>query len=223
MIYTIYGKGININSLHQFYDNSYKQSNDQHENIDGYIRDHSLSDDKVQVYHNPTTSQAVISHRGSKTKSDWLHNMTYPTGFYKYTPRYKHAKNIQDQAESKYGSNNKIHTIGHSQGGILAELLGQKSDNIITMNRPILPKDVIYKTKKNHYDIRANSDPVSLNVLNNLQSKSNKDLVINSNSYNPLINHSYDTLKNLDQNTIIGNGLIKNNIYMKGHNIHFIV
>ncbi len=143
--------------------------------------------------------------------------MTYPLGFYKYTPRYKHAKTIQDEAELKYGPNN-IHTIGHSQGGILAEMVGKNTKNIITMNRPILLQDINHKTDPNHYDIRSNADPFSLNYL---QSKSNNDIVIPSTSYDPYINHSTDTLKDIDQNIVIGSGLKKFNIYMKGKNIHF--
>ena len=49
------------------------------------------------------------------------------------TARYREAKKVQDTAERVYGANN-ITTIGHSQGGYQAQLLGDKSHEIITLS-----------------------------------------------------------------------------------------
>ena len=161
----------------------------------------------MQVYHNATTSQAIISHRGTNpTPKDWLNNIAYHAGLYKYTPRYKHGKKIQQEAEAKYGADN-INTIGHSQGAMLAAELGKNTKNVIAMNRPVTWRDALHKTGNNHYDIRSSADPISM--LQPFQTKSNKDIVIPSNSMNPFAEHSYDKIRDLGDETVVGNGIIK--------------
>ena len=55
--------------------------------------------------------------------------------------RYKHAKEIQDKKEKKYGKEN-VTTIGHSLGAKLASDLGGKSKEIIIYNKPITPGEI---------------------------------------------------------------------------------
>ena len=71
---------------------------------------------------------------------------------YKKTTRYLEAKQIQTIAEEKYGAKN-ITTIGHSQGGVLAELVG-KNTPIITYNK-MTSYGVENKIKQNQLDIRT--------------------------------------------------------------------
>ena len=59
------------------------------------------------------------------------------------TPRYKEALQVQQQAEKKYGAKN-ISTIGHSQGGYQAQLLGANTQEIITLNKATRPQEFIY-------------------------------------------------------------------------------
>ena len=204
MVYIIHGEGISISNLHKFFDNSFKPSADQDEEIDGFMRDHSLSDNKAQVYHNPITNQAIVNHRGTKGKLDWLNNLSYHAGLYEYTPRYKHGKKIQEQAEQKYGANN-INTIGYSQGGILSKKLGSNTESTIMFNRPVSLKDSLTNSvnpAKNQYDIRTSADPIS--IFQRFERKANKDLIIPSGSFSPFTNHSTDNLKKLDQIKMIG-------------------
>ena len=49
MVYIIHGEGIKTENLHKFFDNSFKPSADQDEEIDGFMRDHSLSDNKEKI------------------------------------------------------------------------------------------------------------------------------------------------------------------------------
>jgi hypothetical protein len=81
------------------------------------------------------TGQAVINHRGTAGMFDWFNNAAYMYGgeaLYKLTPRYQEAYYKQKQVEKKYGKENVI-TVAHSQGGLLAELVGKDSKEIITL------------------------------------------------------------------------------------------
>ena len=78
--------------------------------------------------------------------------------------------------------------------------------NVITLNKPTTPKDLIQKSKINskQYDIRTTGDIVS--VLQPLQTGQN-DIVISSETKNPYTEHKIDTLDRLDQDLVIGTGL----------------
>ena len=64
------------------------------------------------------------------------------------TPRYKEAQQVQQQAETKYRAKN-ISTIGHSQGGYQAQLLGANTQEIITLNKATRLQEFIYSSRKN--------------------------------------------------------------------------
>lgn len=186
------------NLLNASYDN--KQSK-----VGDYELDPSVSSKTSKVYVNPSTGQTVVAHRGTSGFSDWLNNAVYAYGgkkLYKYTPRYKEAEKVQHQAQEKYGKEN-VSTIGHSQGGLQAELLGDNSKEIITLNKATRPFE---NTKhKNQYDIRTEKDLVSR--LNPFQPKSNKDIIIQSNTNSLLKEHGIDTLDRMDRNKEVGQGI----------------
>ena len=95
-----------------------------------FLLDKDISSKTSKVYVNPNTGQSVVAHRGTSEISDWLNNAVYAYGgkkAYQYTPRYKDAERLQHQAEVKYGKS-KVSTVGHSQGGLQAELLGKDSN-----------------------------------------------------------------------------------------------
>ncbi len=175
-------------------------------NIDGYELDKDLSDRKVQVY--KKDGQAYVVHRGTQGFQDVLTDIKMTFG--KKDKRFKHAKEIQNKAIDKYGSEN-IHTLGHSLGAKLAEEYGKKGKEVITLNKPTLPEDVIKKRKvsKNQYDIKTTLDPVS--ILKPFQ-KDKKDIVIKSETLNPLKEHSSNVLERLPEEMEIGAGkmLVKN-------------
>ena len=79
-------------------------------------------------------------------------------------------------------------------------------ENIITLNKPSTPKDLIQKTKidNKQYDIRTTGDLVS--VLQPLQTGQN-DIVISSETKNPYTEHKIDVLDRLPQDLVIGTGL----------------
>jgi hypothetical protein len=173
--------------------------------VGDFILDSKLSTKTSKVYHNPNSGQTVVAHKGTEGILDWGNNAVYALGgktAYKLTPRYKEAEKVQKQAEKKYGRQN-VSTIGHSQGGLQAELLGGKSKEIITLNKATRPFES--NTNKNQYDVRSGRDVVS--ALNPFEKKSSKNIEIEGESYNPLAEHSGDVLDRLDENQMIGEGI----------------
>jgi len=186
------GGNLSSKELNELLDASY---NNKVENVEGFTKDKSLSTKTSKVFVNPQTGQTVVAHRGTEGASDWLNNAAYVLGnttAYKMTPRYKEAKKVQKNAEKKYGREN-ISTIGHSQGGLQAELLGSKGKETITVNKATRPFGNV--SSKNQTDISSSGDLVS--SFNPFQSFSNKGKthVIKAKTRNPLTEHSYDILK----------------------------
>ena len=80
--------------------------------------------------------------------------------------------------------------IGHSQGGLLAEIVPSNARERITLNKATRPQDFLFRRrKKNQYDIRSRFDPVSFFPLQ----KSN--YTIDGVGLNPLKAHSPDILE----------------------------
>ena len=173
--------------------------------VGDFVLDSKLSTKTSKVYHNPNSGQTVVAHKGTEGILDWGNNAVYALGgktAYKMTSRYKEAEKVQKQAEKKYGAKN-VSTIGHSQGGLQAELLGGKSKEIITLNKATRPFES--NTNKNQYDVRSGRDVVS--ALNPFEKKSSKNIEIEGESYNPLAEHSGDVLDRLEENQMIGEGI----------------
>lgn len=189
------GGKISVNHLKRFIDNSY--SNNPEQNIDDYQFDKDLSNDIAKVYYSPTKNHSVITHRGTGSAKDWANNLAYATGLYKYTDRFKRGKEAQERTEKKYGQNN-TSTIGHSQGSILSRELGKNSKEIINLN----PATKNEKSLNNEYNIKSSGDVVSF-----LKKPKQNDIVVKSETYNPLTEHSTAILDRLDQNKMIGQGI----------------
>ena len=169
-------------------------------NVDGFQQDRELSTKTSKVYVNPETGQTVVAHKGTAGILDWGNNAIYALGgakAYKHTSRFKEAQQVQKQAHEKYG--NELTTIGHSQGGLQAELLGKKGLETITLNKATRP--FANRPSSNQYDIHTQGDIVS--SLNPFQ-QYNEQNIIESN-LNPLSAHSIDTLQGI--NTIYGKGV----------------
>jgi hypothetical protein len=172
-----------IQPLKDLLSNSYKDKDKQDAQINGLIRDDSLSGKRTQVYVNPLTNEATVSHRGTSGIHDVFTDVALSVGLLKNTKRYKHANKIQKQAEKKYDVTN---TIGHSLGAGIAEEVGKKS-KITTLNKPVGVHNVNKRVKKNQKDIKTSFDPIS--VFRPFQ-KGKKATVIKSKTWNPLKEHS---------------------------------
>jgi len=192
------GGKLSISTFKNLLKSSYKPQDE----VDGFIQDKNLSSKTSKVYVNPQTNQTVVAHQGTSGFSDWLNNAVYAVGgqrLYKMTPRYKEAEKVQKEAEKKYGSKN-ITTIGHSQAGLQAELLGGDTNEIITLNKATRPFS--NSKKENQYDIRAGSDVVS--SFNPFQPKNYNEIIIPSSTSNPLTEHSLDVLQRLEGDREVG-------------------
>ena len=228
------GGKIETGNFKKILDASYAKNPEK--NINGYILDEELSKGNSKVYHHPETKHTVVAHRGTSGLKDWLNNLVYAVGgkkAYKMTKRYKDAETQHREAEKKYGAEN-ISTIGHSQGGLQAELLGKRNKEIITLNKATRPFTDPRK-QKNQFDIRSKGDVVS--KLNNSKYDVEFD---NKNQFNPISAHSTDTLDELKLKSVgkedmkdkveptVGTGMKHTNIHnlkeqqRKEINQHFI-
>jgi len=186
----IHGGALPANQIRGLLDASYDRDI---KNVDGYIQDEELSTNKSKVFYNPETGKSAVVHRGTVgTLSDWKNNAVYAMGgkkAYKETSRYKKAKEIQDAASAKYGNDN-ITTLGHSQGGLQAELLGKHGDETITLNKATRPFS--NKPRDNQTDIRTTTDIVSaMNPFSNAK----KIESISLKGFNPIKAHATKSLE----------------------------
>jgi len=180
--------------------------------IGDYELDPELSIDRARVYKNNKTGKAYVVHRGTHEASDWLNNLVYglSPSLYRYTQRYKTAKDVQEKALNKYGDN--VDVIGHSQGAKLAEMLSRgdkRVKDVITYNRPVGLKEAMTPLDKNVIDVRSSYDPVS--ALAPYQ-KGNKPVTIENKAWNPLEQHNTKSLletPNFEIGNSQGEGLVK--------------
>ena len=179
------GGGLKANTLKSMIKSTYDRSN-----VEGW--DKIMDSPEVSAFKHPS-GQVVIALRGTEgTAKDWSNNAVYGLGgelAYKQTPRFKRAKERVAELEKKYNPED-ISLVGHSQSGLIAELLPSKARERITLNKATRPQDFLFRRRrKNQYDIRSRFDPVSFFPLQ----KSN--YTIDGVSLNPLAQHSPDILE----------------------------
>ncbi len=189
----IKGSGLKANTLKSMIKSTYDRSE-----VEGWNK--IMDTPEVTGFKHPS-GQVVVALRGTEgTLVDWQNNAVYGLGgelAYKMTPRYKRAKERVAELEKKYNPED-ITLIGHSQGGLLAEIVPSKARERITLNKATRPQDFLFRRRKsNQYDIRSRFDPVSFFPLQ----KSN--YTIDGVSLNPLAQHSPDILEG---NKIYGDG-----------------
>ena len=155
------GGSLSSQELQHFLKSSYSKTGADYKD---FKIDKELSGQRVQVYYNPKSKQAVVAHRGTQGMHDWVTDARYAVGDTS-SKRFQHSKNIQKKAEQKYGANN-VTSIGHSLGSQLAEKSSSKrTKEIITLNKPVSPQDLILKSvPKKQTDIRTTLDPVSFSM-----------------------------------------------------------
>jgi hypothetical protein len=198
----IVGGKLKVKHLKEILNSSYSKT--PQAQIDDFVLDKQLSNAYAKVYHNPKTKQTVIAHRGTQGLLDWGNNIVYglfgKTG-YKLTPRFRNAKKVQEATVKKYGYK-ELTTIGHSQGGLNAEILGQKGKEVITLNKAT--RAFSNKQGEKQHDVSTTGDVVS--KLNPFQKKTKNVVSIKSKSYNPIKEHVLPVLEGLDEEMEIGEG-----------------
>ena len=195
----IKGSGLKANTLKSLLKSTYDRSN-----VEGWNK--VMDTPEVSAFEHPR-GQVVIALRGTEgTAKDWSNNAVYGIGgemAYKLTPRYRRAKERVAELEKKYNPED-ISLVGHSQSGLIAELLPTKAREIISLNSASRPQDMFYnKKKKNLYRIRAKLDPVSMFNIGN------PEYTINEKNLNPLAQHSPNILEG---ETVYGDGKYANGI-----------
>ena len=204
--YVIKGGGLKATTLQALLTGSYTGD----EVVDGFRLDKEISSDTARVYIHPS-NQVVVAHRGTYSASDWANNGVYGlTGEagYKQTLRYKNSEKVQKLAEKKYGAGN-VTTIGHSQGALLARMLGKNTKEVITLNQATRPEDLFRTSKpKKQYDVRSDGDAVSM--WKSPFQNNKKDINIRKKNNDILNEHSVDVLGRLNNDRVIG----KRNTYV---------
>ena len=161
-----------------------------------YQLDGELSTKLSKVYHNFKTGHTIIAHRGTYTATDWGNNLVYCVAGkigYECTNRSEEAADVQHRAEQKYGAQ-RLTTVGHSQGGLLAETLGKNGLEIITYNRPV--RFGSNDDNRIQYNIRHPQDVVSQSVANALTNRLDnfRDLTLRAPNSSVIDNHGLDML-----------------------------
>jgi hypothetical protein len=201
----ITGSGLPAGDLKELLKRSYDK---KPSSFGDYELDSQLSGQRGQVYYNAKMGKAVVVHRGTKGIQDMFTDVRYTLGD-KSGKRFKKAKDIQNKANEKYGKENVI-TAGHSLGSVLGETAVKgKDQELITLNKPVGLADIGKTISKKQTDIKTERDPVS--ILRGTQ-KGNAPLVLKSKTYNPLTEHSTETLGRVAETDIIGEGMSKNNL-----------
>lgn len=195
------GKGIRFGEMKNLLKSSYQK---KRQDVGDWKVDTALSRPEAQVY--SKDGEAVVVHRGTHRLADWGTNIAMTLGI--TTDRMKRAREVQRKAESKYGKEN-ITTLGHSLGAKLAEDYGAGTKQVATLNKPTLPLDVLRgkSVPEKQTDIKTSGDPVS--ILRGLQ-KGKKAVNISSKTYNPLLEHSTETLSRLPQEALVGGKVYEN-------------
>ena len=195
------GGKLAVKDIKNLIDASYVKGN---KSLDGFDIDNELSDNFVKVYKkNSEPSHAVVVHRGSADLTDWYLDSKIARGkSIEDSARYKHSLEIQKKAEAKYGADN-VSTIGHSLGSYLSSKVGKDSKEVINLNKPVVPDNLLEKANEKEHTIRSSGDVVS--VGQRFRNDKN-DRVIQATTRNPLTEHSTGILDRLDANEMIGEG-----------------
>jgi len=198
------GGKISVENIKKLIQQSYKSSLS---NVDDYVIDNELSGQRAQVYKKKGTNEAVVVHRGTKGLEDLGNDVKLALGFdISNTNRVKHAREVQQKAEQKYGSQN-VSTVGHSLGSHISSQVGQNSKEIINLNKAVVPANLGKTISSKETNIRSSKDVIS--SLLPFQRNRGKTITVENTSNNPLTEHSTSILDRLPQNQMVGEGFIK--------------
>ena len=196
----IQGRAISIGDLKTALDKSYSKTKVK-TGFGDFQVDSDLTTKETQTYVNSKTGQVLVVHRGTQGLRDVFTDIAYTATGYK-GKRFKDANKIQKQAESKYGAEN-ISTLGHSLGSLVSSDVGSNSKEIINYNKPIIPWS---RKRENEYNISTENDPFS---WFHKPKKTEKHIKIESNTVNPIQEHSINQLDKLENEMMIGIGIRK--------------
>lgn len=121
-------------ALYDVLSNGYNATGSRKGNLHGYVLDNDLSDKNNQVYYHPKKKKLLYNVNGTSSAGDWITNAKLGLGIgYKESNRYKQSHAGLRKAKEKYHVANATVT-GHSQGGLTANYISSKGDNVMTLN-----------------------------------------------------------------------------------------
>jgi hypothetical protein len=164
----------------------------------GYNFDKDLSNIHSRVYYQPDDKHLLVSYRGTHNLyNDIPTDLAILTGNLKNTDRYKHSKEVLDNAKKKYNTSATI--IGHSAGGSLASAVNSDDrDKIITFNKGAGLLTKPHEAKHNENSYRINGDIVSsLSKYDHNQKTLKNNTLHNPHFLDNLDNHSIYVFKKI--------------------------
>lgn len=192
--YKIIGGKISAVTLKGMIQNGYKKKPQNHDNIDGYVLDKSLSGQRAQVYYHPETKHLVVNHRGTKGLNDVMTDIQLMFGM-QNNKRFNHGKKITDEAIKRYDTDN-ISIVGHSLGSAVAKEANKKHNKeTILVNPAVTHHNILDKKDDKETTIRSEYDPVSF--MHNFKLNKNNTINVNPKSLNLLKEHNSDVLDRL--------------------------
>ena len=169
--------------------------------LDGFIRDNSLSTEEHSVFHNETTKETVISYRGTTSQDDIKTDSHILFGTERNTKRYERSEAVYQATKQKYGKDN-LTTASHSLGGNLSIHIGETHDiPSFVFNPGISPSQFVSKEHHNNTNktiiYKTRLDPVSVGAINQ------KNRQVNTVANSP--NHHAHALENFFSDDAIQN------------------
>jgi hypothetical protein len=153
--------------------------------------DIDLSNGNEQTYYNKDTNKLIYNIAGTHNLNDVGTDIYLAIGNIKGTNRYKEADRTLKLARDKYNNPN-VSVMGHSLGGTIAQYIGKKNDNVITLDSGYT---LGQKTRGTSY--RTSGDIVSLlgSGATHQHTLKNNNL-INSGLLGTYYAHNVDNIKN---------------------------
>jgi hypothetical protein len=113
----------------------------------GYILDKQHSGKHAKVFVHENNPNVIVAHRGTKSLSDLLTDVTAVTGGRrKHNQRFQYAQAVTGCVRAAHPHAN-ITAVGHSVGGTLVHRI-QRANKQIKFNKGISLHDVLYRRRK---------------------------------------------------------------------------
>ena len=198
--YSCYGGSIDSDTLHNVVIDGYLHTKNE---VNGYKKDDELSGKRVQVYYHPDKSHLLINYRGTDDLNDVYTDLRMFFGD-KSGRRFSHGKEVTDKAIDKYAEYQpNVTLIGHSLGHQIGkEANKHRKEEMISVNPAILPADLLDKQDEKNTIVRTKLDPVSALHFFQPYKRDENTVTIGSTSYNPIAEHSSETLERLKDKQI---------------------
>lgn len=138
--------------------------------LDGFVFDGQLSGPKNQVFYNRRTGEVVLAYKGTDPRNaEDLSNdyaILHPLLDETKTDRFKRADELYGRVVDKYGSDVQVKSVGHSLGGEIAMVVGERHDLETHAYNPGVSANQAFNTHSKHnknktYIYRTENDPVS--------------------------------------------------------------